>query len=238
MTPNGKRYKSLFFDLDDTLWDTFHNNKECLEEIYDKYHFGRYYPSFEAFFNTYMPHNLSLWEQYRNHEIDRQTLILERLLYVLRPMGIDDKAYALNLNQDFLQRTSRKTRMIAGAKELIEYLHAGGYRLFILSNGFREIQSLKLRNCGLAPYFERIILSEDASVRKPHKEIFNFALINTNPRRSESLMIGDSWEADICGAQKAQIDQVWFNPGHLPLPPCDFEPTYNVTSLPEIKEIL
>lgn len=42
-------YKSLFFDLDDTLWDTYHNNKECLEEIYVDYRFDRHYDSFEMF---------------------------------------------------------------------------------------------------------------------------------------------------------------------------------------------
>ena len=90
-------YKSLFFDLDDTLWDTYHNNKECLEEIYVDYRFDRHYDSFEMFFGRYMPHNLKLWEQYRNHEIDRRTLILERLLYMLRPMGIDDVDFTLKL---------------------------------------------------------------------------------------------------------------------------------------------
>jgi putative hydrolase of the HAD superfamily len=230
------KYKSLFFDFDDTLWDTCHNNKECLKEIYDAWHFGRYYLSFDAFFDIYMPHNLLLWEQYRNHEIDRRTLILERLLHVLRPMGIDDKAFILKLNSDFLRRTTQKTRTVPGAKELLEYLHTEGYRLFILSNGFREIQSLKLQNCGLASYFERIILSEDASIQKPHKGIFDFALKNTNSRRSESLMIGDSWEADIAGAKNAGIDQVWYNPENLP--PQNFEPTYNVQSLAGIKALL
>ena len=52
-------YKSIFIDLDDTLWDTYHNNKECLEELYTDYHFNRYYASFEAFFDIYMPHNLA-----------------------------------------------------------------------------------------------------------------------------------------------------------------------------------
>ena len=56
-------YKSIFIDLDDTLWDTYHNNKECLEELYTDYHFNRYYASFEAFFDIYMPHNLDLWAQ-------------------------------------------------------------------------------------------------------------------------------------------------------------------------------
>ena len=81
------KYKSLFIDLDDTLWDTYHNNKECLEEVYTAHHFDRYYASFEAFFEIYWPHNNLLWEQYRNNEIDRQTLIIERFRYMLRPLG-------------------------------------------------------------------------------------------------------------------------------------------------------
>ena len=178
------RYKSLFFDLDDTLWDTQHNNRECLEEIYTDYQYNRYYDSFETFFESYFPNNLMLWEKYRRHEIDRQTLILERFLHVLRPMGITDNEYVLRLNQDFLQRSASKKKLIPHAIELLEYLKPF-YHLYILSNGFREIQASKLQNAGLAPYFEKIILSEDVSIQKPHKEIFDFALINTNSRRNE-----------------------------------------------------
>ena len=203
------KYKSLFIDLDDTLWDTYHNNKECLEEVYTAHHFDRYYASFEAFFEIYWPHNNLLWEQYRNNEIDRQTLIIERFRYMLRPLGIEDTKSVLAINNDFLQRTTRKTR---------------------------EVQFKKLCNSGLAPYFKRMILSEDACIQKPHKEIFDFALKNTNSRRSESLMIGDSWEADIIGAHNSKIDQLWLNPKGLPAK--EFIPTYTVGSLEEIKRIL
>ena len=108
-------YKSLFIDLDDTLWDTYHNNKECLEEIYTDYHLDRYYASFEAFYGIYMPHNLDLWAKYRRGEIDRPTLILDRFLYVLRPLGITRKEEVLAINDDFLRRTTTKTRLIPGA---------------------------------------------------------------------------------------------------------------------------
>ena len=69
-----------------------------------------------------------------------------------------------------------------------------------------------------------MILSEDACIQKPHKGIFDFALKNTNSRRSESLMIGDSWEADIIGAYNSKIDQLWLNPEGLPTK--GFTPTY------------
>ena len=229
------KYKSLFIDLDDTLWDTYHNNKECLEEVYTAHHFDRYYASFEAFFAIYWPHNELLWKQYRAGEIDRQTLIIDRFRYMLRPMGIEDTQAVLAVNNDFLRRTTTKTRLVPGAIELLEYLRPS-YRLYILSNGFREVQDKKLRNSGLAPYFKRMILSEDAGIQKPHKGIFDFALINTNSRRNETLMIGDCFEADIFGAHQSRIDQLWFNPQGLP--PQEFTPTYTVSSLEEIKNIL
>ena len=206
------KYKNLFIDLDDTLWDTYHNNKECLEEVYAAHHFDRYYASFEAFFDIYWPHNNLLWEQYRNNEIDRQTLIIERFRYMLRPLGIEDTQSVLAINNDFLQRTTRKTRLVPGAIELLEYLRPS-YRMYILSNGFREVQ-----------------------FKKPHKGIFDFALKNTNSRRKESLMIGDSWEADIIGAHNSKIDQLWLNPEGLPAK--GFIPTYTVGSLKEIEKIL
>lgn len=229
------RYKNLFFDLDDTLWDTCHNNKECLKELYADYHFDRHYASFEAFYDFYMPHNLDLWAKYRNGEVDRQTLIIERFLYVLRPLGIESRQAALDINRDFLERTATKSRLIKGAADLLRYLRPS-YRIFILSNGFREVQSRKLASAGIDSFFQRIILSEDACVQKPHKAIFDYALQNTNSRRSESIMIGDSWEADIAGAYHAGIDQIWFNPQNEPSR--DFIPTFTVQTLEEIMKIL
>jgi putative hydrolase of the HAD superfamily len=231
-------YKNLFFDFDDTLWDTLSNNKECLEELYtgSDYHFERYYASFEAFYNSYMPHNLMLWAQYRNHRIDRQTLIIERFRHILTPMGITGAEPALRLNRDFLERTTLKTVLIPGTIELLEYLRPS-YKMYILSNGFREVQFKKLEHSGLASYFSRVILSEDAGIQKPHKEIFDFALKNTNSRRSETIMIGDCWESDIAGARRAGIAQIWFNPRNLP-PVEDFIPTCTVRTLAGIKDIL
>ena len=154
---------------------------------------------------------------------------------MLRPLGITRKEEVLAINDDFLRRTTTKTRLIPGAIELLEYLRPS-YRMFILSNGFREVQFLKLSNAGLAPYFERMILSEDAQIQKPHKGIFDYALKNTNSRRAESLMIGDSWEADIVGAYQSRIAQIWLNPDGLPTQ--GFTPTYTVRSLAEIRGIL
>jgi putative hydrolase of the HAD superfamily len=228
-------YKTLFIDFDDTLWDTQANNKKCLEELYAGYHFDRYYASFEAFYDYYQPHNLRLWEQYHRHEIDRRTLIIGRFRHILQPTGRYDDESVLRFNQDFLERTTSKIALLPGAVELLEYLRPS-YKLVILSNGFREIQHKKLANAGLLPYFNRIILSEDAGFQKPHKGIFDYALKNTNSRRNETLMIGDNWDTDITGAKQSGIAQLWYNPHNLP--PGDFLPTFMASTLVAVKGVL
>ncbi|MGI6048299.1 MAG: YjjG family noncanonical pyrimidine nucleotidase [Petrimonas sp.] len=228
-------YKNLFIDLDDTLWDIHRNGKECLEEIYFDYGYNEFYPTFDDYYNVYMPSNHHLWNLYRQGEMRKDELIVERFLVPVREFGIDDAEYAKSLNDDFLERTTRKTRLIDGTIDLLDYLKPK-YRMHILSNGFREVQFKKIENSGLRHYFDKIILSEDAGVNKPHPDIFTYALKNTNSRRVETLMIGDSWDADIVGAQKSRIAQIWFNPANVPAE--SFEPTYTVKTLQEIKEIL
>ena len=230
-----KPYKNLFIDLDDTLLDTAQNNRECLEEMYADYHWDRYYASFEAFYSIYMPHNLDLWAQYRNGEIDRNTLIVERFRYVLSPLGIEDKRDVLAVNRNFLRRTTYKKRTLPGAHELMEYLH-GHYRTFILSNGFRELQYRKMCSAGIENYFRKVVLSDDIGILKPHIEIFHFAMSATQSELQESLMIGDNWENDIVGARNAGMHQVYYHPtADTSLP---FHPTYHISDLQELTTFL
>ena len=72
-------------------------------------------------------------------------------------------------------------------------------------------QSRKMRSAGVDRYFKKIILSEDLGVLKPWPEIFHFALSATQSELRESLMIGDSWEADMTGAHGVGMHQAFYN---------------------------
>ncbi|MCL1941976.1 MAG: YjjG family noncanonical pyrimidine nucleotidase [Candidatus Azobacteroides sp.] len=229
------KYKNIFFDFDDTLWDIHTNGKEALSETFEQYRLDEKFSSFEEFYGIYMPKNHELWEKYRSGMIRKKELVLQRFLYPLQQGGINDEAYALKMSDDFLEATSYKTKLIPYAKEILEYLYPR-YRMFILSNGFSEVQYKKLRNSGLDRYFEKVILSENAEANKPSPEIFDYALKNTNSRRKESVMIGDSWDADIVGAKNSRIDQIFLD--HEGKTDMDFQPTYLIKSLKELKEIL
>lgn len=228
-------YKHLFIDLDDTLWDIHRNSRECLAEIFNDYGYNKYYKSFDDYYNVYMPSNHHLWGLYRNGDIDKDELIVERFLVPVREFGIDDADYAKKLSDDFLERTTHKTKLVDGTMELLEYLKPK-YQMHILSNGFKEVQYKKIENSGLKPYFDKIILSDEIGINKPHADFFNYALAKSNAERSETLMIGDSWDADIVGAYNSDIHQLWFNPEGLQLN--GFTPTYCVKTLDEIRGIL
>ena len=65
---------------------------------------------------------------------------------------------------------------------------------------------------GLNPYFSNVIISEDVGVNKPDKAVFEYALDKAAALKEESIMIGDSIEADIRGAQDFGMQAIFFNP--------------------------
>ena len=230
------KYKTIFIDLDDTILDTNAISRESLEELYRDCHFDRFFPTFDDYFAIYMPNNLKLWKSYRDGSVSKEELIIERMLYPLRPFGIDDTQFALDLNQNFLHRTTMKSKLLPHTIDVLEFLHAK-YKLYILSNGFEEVQYKKIANSGLSPFFDGIVLSDEIGFNKPSPEIFDYALKKAQTTAKESLMIGDSIEADILGARNCNIDQVWCDFGVEEFDD-NFEPTYRITSLLELKIIL
>lgn len=120
-------------------------------------------------------------------------------------------------------------------QEVLEYL-APKYNLYILSNGFQELQCHKMRSAGIDHYFKKVVLSDDIGVLKPWPEIFHFAMSATQSELRESLMVGDSWENDIMGAQGVGMHQVFYNvTGRTEFP---FKPTYQITDLKELLQLL
>lgn len=229
------KYKNLFFDLDDTLWAFSQNARDTFEEVYNKYHFERYFDSFDHFYSLYRKRNEELWVEYGNGDITKEELNRQRFFFPLQAVGINDKALAMQYSDDFFAIIPTKKGLMPHAKEVLEYL-APDYNLYILSNGFRELQSRKMRSSGIDLYFKKVILSEDLGIMKPWPDIFNFALSATQSQLHESVMIGDSWEADIKGARGIGMHQVFYNFTRREELP--FRPTYLINDLKELMEIL
>ncbi|MDO9152507.1 MAG: HAD-IA family hydrolase [Paludibacter sp.] len=148
---------------------------------------------------------------YGKGEITKEFLMVERFRHPLVFVGVDNDELAVQIGDQFLEILPTKTTLIPYAKELLDYLHPN-YPLTIISNGFIEVQYKKLRSANIEHYFSHVVLSEAAKALKPDKRIFEYALQLNGAKASETIMIGDSYEADIRGARNAGIDQVYFNP--------------------------
>ena len=77
---------------------------------------------------------------------------------------------------------------------------------------------MKIRLCNLGQYFKHIFISEVIGVNKPDPKIFEHALQTAGAQKHQSLMIGDSLEADVYGALDFGIDAIYFNPNKAEKP--------------------
>jgi putative hydrolase of the HAD superfamily len=209
-------YKHLFFDLDHTLWD-FHNNQiTTLKQLFINYQLDRFFNSFDDFFEQYMPINTRLWHEYQQGRIPKKDVKVGRFYQTFLKAGFDDMSVAETIAEDFVSDNSLQTQVIPHTMELLEYLKKKNYRLYIITNGFREAQHLKMEKSGLTTFFEKTFISEDIGASKPHRKFFEYAIKSANARKAESLVIGDSLENDIKGARDFGVDQVYFNPEKIP----------------------
>lgn len=230
-----QRYKNLFIDLDDTLYDFSTASRESFMETYNMLHYNRFFDSFEHYYSIYEPYNLELWHIYGEGKITKEELNKKRYSYPLEVVGIKDQELADTFCREALSRIPTKNILIDGAIELLEYLKPK-YHLYILSNGFKELQSHKMRTTGIDKYFDALILSEDIGINKPNPELYEYALQKTASKKEESIMIGDMFDTDIVGAANIGMEQIYFNAKKKENMP--FTPTYTVTELLQIKEIL
>jgi putative hydrolase of the HAD superfamily len=229
------QYKHLFFDLDHTLWDFEANSRQTLEEMYHKLLLKeRGVHHFDDFFSRYIVHNDKLWERYRNGYIKVDELRWKRMWLTLLDFKIGDEPLARKMDTQFLDALPTRKILFPYAIEILDYLTQKGYRLHLITNGFEKTQLSKIQHAGLGGYFGEVITSEGANSLKPHKEIFEYAFRKTGAEPAESIMLGDSIEADIQGAINAGIDQVYVN--HLGIEP-EIRPTYTIYSLKELEKI-
>ncbi|MDX2302366.1 MAG: YjjG family noncanonical pyrimidine nucleotidase [Microscillaceae bacterium] len=207
-------YQHIFFDLDHTLWDFERNAAEALKEIYESFEIDLLSNcwGWEDFLKIFLKTNETLWHRYNHNQIDAATLRDTRFKIVFAQLGVEDTAIPYNLlSETYSRLTPQKTHLIPHTLEVLDYLQER-YQLHIISNGFTEVQAIKLEFSGLRAYFDLVITPEAVGFKKPHRQIFDFTIENIKAERSACLMIGDSLDTDIQGAKNAELDHVFFNP--------------------------
>lgn len=230
------RYKTLFFDLDHTLWDFESNASESLEALFEQYRLSdKGIPAFRDFFERYSHHNTRLWERYTRGFIKQDELRWKRMWLSLLDFKIADEPLARQLSVEFLELLPTRKKLFPYTHEILGYLQQKGYHMHLVTNGFEKVQYQKIKQSGLAGYFGEVITSEASNSLKPNKEIFDYALQKASADPLTTIMIGDNLDADIQGGINAGLDTIFVN--HLHVTP-HVQATYEVRHLKELEGIL
>ncbi|MGB1041956.1 MAG: YjjG family noncanonical pyrimidine nucleotidase [Tenacibaculum sp.] len=199
--------KHIFFDLDHTLWDFDKNSKLTFQQIFIEQHIQI---NIDVFLEKYMPINFNYWKLYREDKISKEALRYGRLKDSFDQLNytVSDKLINL-ISEDYIKYLPNNNHLFDGTFEILEYL-SKKYDLHIITNGFEEVQKLKLEKSGIAKYFNQVITSESVGVKKPNIKVFEYALSKAKAQANNSLMIGDSYEADVMGSLKAGMLAIHF----------------------------
>ena len=225
-------YKFLLFDLDHTLLDFDTSEDVALTQLLKEEGVA----DIQAYKDYYVPMNKSLWKDLEEKKITKQELVNTRFSKMFSHFGIEkDGVYLAERYQFYL---AQQGQVFSGAMELLDSLIDRGYELYAATNGITTIQTGRMAQSGLAPYFNQVFISEQLQTQKPDalfyekigQQIAGFS-------KEKALMIGDSLTADIQGGNNAGIDTIWYNPHHLENH-TQAQPTYEVDSYQALLELL
>ncbi|MTT31392.1 noncanonical pyrimidine nucleotidase, YjjG family [Terrilactibacillus sp. BCM23-1] len=226
-----KHYRTLLFDVDDTLLDFQAAEDFALRSLFEE----QSIPLTIDIEARYKQINQGLWRSFEEGKIERDEIASTRFSLLFKEYGQEVDGFSLGMKyRNFLKEGHQ---LISGAIELIEDLK-NKFDLYIVTNGVAETQDKRLRDAGLFPLFKDIFVSEDTGFQKPMKEFFDYVFAQI-PHFSleETLIIGDSLTSDIKGGEVAGIDTCWFNPEMTPNH-TKIKPTYQIQKLEELYDIV
>lgn len=224
--------KHIFFDLDHTLWDFEKNSALAFEKIFQELNFPI---DAQQFMDIYNPINVAYWKLYERNEIDQETLRVNRLKDAFEAINFSISIEVINsISHLFIEYLTSNNHLIEGTIETLDYLK-DNYKLHIITNGFSFVQEVKLQKSNLTDYFVTITNSELAGHKKPHENIFQYALTLANASKNQSVMVGDSIEADVLGAINFGMKAVYFNPANEQV---SHDSIVQIQKLTQLKSIL
>ncbi|WP_407264931.1 YjjG family noncanonical pyrimidine nucleotidase [Tenacibaculum maritimum] len=198
----------IFFDLDHTLWDFERNSELAFQRIFEE----RKIPvSITDFLKIYKPINFKYWKLYREEKVSKEVLRYNRLKETFEELTYSiSTELIIAISEDYINFLSDYNHLFEGTIEILDYLKEK-YELHIITNGFKEVQHLKMEKSGIKKYFTHIITAESIGVKKPDPKIFAYAMKLAKATPKNSVMIGDSYEADVIGGLDMGMSVIYCN---------------------------
>ena len=223
--------KTVFLDLDDTIFDFHRAERDALTETF--VHFG--IEGGEDTLTRYSEINKLHWKKLERGELTREGVLYGRFKMLFEEFKID--CDAVSVQKYYENALGKYHYFMDGAQELLESIRTD-YDLYIASNGTASVQDSRIRDAKIAKYFKDIFVSQRIGYEKPREEFFLECFKRIpNFQRESAIIIGDSLSSDIQGGKNAGIKTCLFNPKKINYD-SDITADYELHSLKMIPELL
>lgn len=229
----SEEIETVFFDVDDTLFDQRRAHRLALKEIKERcsehFHGVDYRELVEAFERADQKSIEDFREGVPLNEIRE-----ERSEDMLRELSID-VSFSEELTELFYEIYPSMECGMKGVEEVVKGLH-GDRILGVITNSSKEVQMRKLKTLEIIDHFETLVFSEEIGYRKPDGRIFLEALGRVDCKPQDCLYVGDSYRSDVVGASRVGMHTCWLNlDGRAD---GDVEPDVIISELTELLEYL
>lgn len=194
--------KAVLFDFDETLQD----RTEAFEHYMDAF-FGLYLPSLKG---------AELEKRKEDMRITGNGGYVNRVKWcqgLCEMWGWDDAPPAEELAHHYDYTFGNHNVVFPNSFKLLEELKAQGYITGVITNGPAYLQNHKMKNSGLMPYIDMLVVSGDLGIHKPDPEIYKIAAEKIGLKPEECVYVGDHPVNDIQGALGAGMKAIRMNFG-------------------------
>ena len=205
-----KRWSCVLLDMDGTFFDFPACERRAFFRTMQEFSIE----ADEDMYQRYRVVNKAAWKELEEGKLTHEQLRPERFRRLMAQLGrtFPDGVTPEQVAAYNVQRIAEGDILYDGARELWQRIYRQ-YRVCVLTNGSDLTQYNRLKCAGLLDYTHAVVTSQRAGVGKPAAGIFRLALEELgSPDKRECVMVGDSLEADIRGAENFGIDTIWYNP--------------------------
>lgn len=233
----GRQYRSVFFDLDNTLCDYFGSSRQAMSLVLELV--MERYPKLDrdALRRDYFRVQREAQELAGGPAVSFGLERQERFAAALARSGVEDGTFAASLAELYEEHLVAGLTLFPDALTVLDRLESH-YILGLLTNGSGPMQRRKLNVLRIAYRFQHTVISEEVGFAKPDPRMFQYALNLAGLQPEETLFVGDTLDLDIAGARAAGVTAVWLNRRGRDRDPAYPAPDHMVADLLQVLPLL
>ncbi len=210
-------FKNYIFDLYGTLIDirTDEESKELWEKMVLFYGYrGAHYTPYELrckYKELCAAEKVEVKKANPTHKhVDIDLTKVFVALYELKKVKVTREVAAMTANV-FRCYSTEFIRLYKGVPEFLKSLKAKGKKVYLLSNAQHDFTVPEIKMMGLDKYFDDIVISSDVACKKPDTHMFEILFKRHKLKKSETIMIGNDFLADIKSAYNFGLQSLYIH---------------------------